>query len=281
MKSNQIDIFLKGNIVKRFFAALIMSALAAMTAATAQAQDKIGIVLMHGKQGMPMGRPPPMLGLQLINGLKDAGYLVATPEMCWSRRRGLDKPFADCMKEIDDVIADLKGQGANAFIVGGMSQGGLVAIAYGAEHPEIHGVLAYGPADDPIAKASNPISAPSIDKARQLAADGKGGEKASFDDANTGAKGVFKMTLDTTPDIYLSFYGPDAKTSIAANVARLKMPLLWVYGDGDGSQQRNALASFERAPQNPLNRQVQVPAHHLETPNAGREATLAWLKELK
>ena len=176
----------------------------ALSAASIRADDKIGIVLMHGKQGSPLGvavvgsnRPP--AGELLIAALKDAGYLVTTPEMCWSGRRALDKVFADCMKEIDDAIDDLKTHGATGIVVGGLSQGGLAAIAYGATHSDILGVVAYGPADDPANKARSPAVAAAIAKAQSMAADGKGGERSTFDDVNTGPQGSFTMTLTPPP----------------------------------------------------------------------------------
>lgn len=270
--------------MKRFI--IVVGALVAfaLVAAPLRAQDKIGIVLMHGKQGSPLGSAPigsnrPPIGGQLIAALKDAGYLVTMPEMCWSGRRGLDKSFPECLKEIDTSIADLKSRGATAVVVAGLSQGGLAAIAYGATHADILGVIAYAPADDPAGKSRVPAIAATIAKAQQMAADGKGGERSSFDDVNTGPQGSFTMTLNTTADIYLSFYAPDAATGMGGNLAKLQVPILWIYSDSDPSQ-RNAVSFFEKAPVAPLNRQVKVSANHTETVNAGRDPTLAWLKEL-
>ena len=61
-------------------------------------------------------------------------------------------------------------------------------------------------------------------------------------------------------------------------MSALKVPVLYVYSDSDPSQ-RNAVAAFAKAPPNPLNRQVKVSANHIETVNAGREATLAWIRD--
>jgi pimeloyl-ACP methyl ester carboxylesterase len=199
--------------------------------------------------------------------------------MCWSRNRGLDKPFAECLAEIDGAIASLKANGATTFIVAGLSQGGLAAIAYGAGHSDILGVITYAAADDPVGKSRMPTVARAIDKAKQMVANGKGGETSSFDDVNTGPQGSFTMSLRTTADIYLSFYAPDAESGIARNMANLKVPILWVYSESDPSQ-RNATNLFAKAPTNPLNRQVTVFANHVETVNAGRGATLAWIADV-
>jgi pimeloyl-ACP methyl ester carboxylesterase len=271
---------------RSMMAALVLALMAAFSALSVQAaDDKIGLVLLHGKQGVPLGQSGLVsnkqpIGGRLVADLKDAGYLVATPEMCWSNRRNLDKPFEQCLNEIDDAIAGLKSRGATAIVVGGLSQGGNVAIAYGAMHSDILGVIAYAPADDPTSKARLPAVAAAIAKAQRLVAGGKGDERGRFDDVNTGPQGSFAMALDTTANIYLSFYGPDSKASIPDNTARLKVPILWVAGDSDPTQRRGKAFAFDEAPANPLNGYVTVSATHTETPNAGRQATLAWLKEL-
>jgi pimeloyl-ACP methyl ester carboxylesterase len=257
----------------------------AVLAGSAHADDTIGIVLMHGKQGSPLGNVPigsnrPPAGGRLIDDLKSAGYLIETPEMCWSGRRGLDHTFDQCLREIDDAIDKLRLRGATAFVVGGLSQGGNAALAYGAMHSDILGVIAYAPADDPTSKANTPAVAAAIAKAQDMLLHGHGDEKTTFDDINTGPNGTFAMTLNTTPNIYLSFYGPDSQAIIPANTAKLKVPVLWVAGDKDPTQRRGRAFAFDKAPPNPLNRYVTVSATHTETPNAGRVATLEWLKAL-
>jgi esterase/lipase len=248
----------------------------------AAAQQRIGIVLMHGKQGIPMGATYGriVVGDRLIAALRSAGYMVATPEMCWSRRRNFDKTYPDCLAEVDSAITQLKAQGATAIVVGGLSLGGNGAIAYGATHSGIIGIMAFAPADDPTRKSERPEVAASLAHARQLVAQGQGDVKTTFDDFNTGMGRIFLIRVTTTPRIYLSFNDTDALTHIGANVAKLSVPILWVAGDHDPTQ-GSAASVFGMAPANPLNRLVIVPSNHLGTPNAGTDAALAWLAELK
>jgi hypothetical protein len=63
-------------------------------------------------------------------------------------------------------------------------------------------------------------------------------------------------------------------------VRSLRIPLLWVAGTADPSQTR-AQAEFAQVPVNPLNRFVMVSAAHLGTPDAARDAVLAWLPMLR
>lgn len=261
---------------------LLAILLCVAVAAPAGAAEKIGIVLMHGKLGASLGsvHGRQQIGGRLVAALQDAGYLVATPEMCWSRRREFDLSYTDCFRDIDAAIAELKAKGATAIVVGGLSLGGNAAIGYGATHPGLLGVIGLAPADDPRSKASRPEIAAVIAQAQDLMAKGKGDEATWFDDINTGPRGTYTMKLHTTARIYLSFYGPDSQASIPDNTARLSAPLLWVAGDSDPTQKRGPAFAFDKAPPNPLNRYVTVAATHLETPDAAREAVLAWLSAL-
>src|SRR5437764_11315994 len=74
-------------IMKQTMAILLMLGVLSGLVAPALAQT-IGIVLMHGKTGSPS-----TVIDRLATALQSAGYLVDTPEMCWSQRRIYDRPF--------------------------------------------------------------------------------------------------------------------------------------------------------------------------------------------
>jgi len=244
----------------------------------AVAADKVGIVLMHGLQGNPT---------HAINGLaatlSGAGYLVETPEMCWSRSRVFDRTLPDCLKEVDAAAAKLKQRGATAIVVAGQSLGGAAAIAYGATRDGLLGVIGLAPAGDPQAilmpigknaETAQEIAA-SIAKAQAMVAAGKGDSNASFVDINQGRT----FSVSTTATIYLSFLGPDSLANLAPTTAKLRVPLLWVAGTRDPTQ-HGPHHAFDKAPANPLNRYVSVDSDHMGTPDASRDAVLAWLKDL-
>src|SRR5579872_608264 len=270
-----------GAVVTRLVLALVFVALCVF-ASPASAQQRIGIVLLHGKLGVAMGMANgrgEAYGGRLIAALRNAGYLVIAPEMCWSRRRDFDKTYPDCVAEVDTAIAQLKAQGATAIVVGGLSLGGNGAIAYGATHSGIVGIIAFGPADDPTRKSQRPEVAASLARARQLIAQGQGDTKTTFDDFNTNTGGAFAMTVTTTPRIFVSFNDTDALTHIGPNLSRLTVPILWVAGDGDPTQVVAAML-FKLVPANPLNRFVTVHSNHIGTPDAGTTDALAWLAQL-
>jgi pimeloyl-ACP methyl ester carboxylesterase len=273
----------KPGALRRIAVAAALVLMLVLGASAARADTKIGVVLLHGKLGMPLGvgngGRGAASGARLVAALKGAGYLVATPELCWSRRRGFDKPRAECLAEVDQAIAGLKSDGATAIVVGGLSLGGNEAIVYGTAHPELLGVIAMAPADDARVKSGRPAIAAALAQARALAASGRGDQRAEFADVNTGAQGSYPMALDTTAHIYLSFFDPATVGGIPDNLAKLKVPLLYVAGDADPTQ-RKADANFAAAPKNATNRFVRVAANHLATPDAATDAVLQWLGQL-
>jgi esterase/lipase len=256
--------------MRRILAVSVMLAVLPGLVAPASAKT-IGIVLMHGKTGSPN-----TIIDQLATALQSAGYLVDTPEMCWSRRRIYDRPFLDCLTEIDSAIGRLKGRGAGRIVVAGMSQGGDAALAYGALRTNLAGIIALAPAAAPERQVGLPDIAQSVAQARALVASGRGNETTSFVDRNAG--GAFSVR--TTATIYLSYLDPQGPANMLDSIKKLHTPLLWVAGSADPSQ-TGANAEFNQVPANPLNRFVIVASAHLGTPNAAREAVLAWLPELK
>lgn len=106
------------------------------------AEGKTGVVLMHGKWGTSLPGSP--VG-KLASYLRNEGFLVAAPEMPWSRERGLDKPYEDAMSEIDEIVKQLRDQGATRVVVGGHSMGANAAIGYGARREGLAGVMAIAP----------------------------------------------------------------------------------------------------------------------------------------
>ena len=232
------------------------------------AQDKLGIVLLHGKQSAPEQHGP------LAEAIEAAGYPVDRPEMCWSGRRIYDRPYLDCLREVDAAIERLKGRGATAFIVAGHSLGANGALGYGARHP-VRGVVALAPGHAVEFIANRPQIAAAVERARKLVAERQGDTRMSFPDVN----GDVLITVTATPRAYLSFFGLDSPAIMPANAARLTAPLLCVAGTDDPIQ-RGRDYFFSKAPAHPLNRYVTLRATHFGTSEAARETVVSWLKLL-
>lgn len=238
--------------------------------APATAAPPLGIVLMHGKAGLP-GR-----GIDgLAAKLEAAGYFVDRPEMCWSRARIYDKSYAGCLVEIDAAVARLRARGASAIVIAGQSLGGAAAIAYGARHAGLKGIIAIAPGHYPERMVHNPTIAASLAQAQAMIAAGNGDDRGNFIDINVGAP----ISVRARARDYASFFGADSVGVIPANAAKLSAPLLYLAGNADRTQLGPGYA-FAKAPSNPLNRYVTLASGHFDAPDAAAPAILAWLKEL-
>jgi pimeloyl-ACP methyl ester carboxylesterase len=56
--------------------------------------------------------------------------------------QGLRCPFPDRLSQIAIAIAALRAAGVHGIVVAGQRMGGLAAIIYGAQHPDLAGVIA-------------------------------------------------------------------------------------------------------------------------------------------
>lgn len=249
--------------------ALILALVLGVLSASASAAESVGVVLLHGKTGMPSQFA------KLAPALTAAGYRVATPEMCWSKNRIYDRRLADCLKEVDDAVASLKAAGATKVVVGGMSLGGLVILNYAATHSGFVGVIALAPAGDPRGLVKAPAVSQSLAKAQAMDKAGEGNSATSFaDQANSDI-----ITVTATPKTYIDFVSPDGALVMYKNLLRIRVPLLWVAGKQDGSQSVAATGFSHLAPDR-LNRLVWVDAEHTGTPDVSAEPVLAWLRDL-
>jgi esterase/lipase len=226
-------------------------------------------VLLHGKDGLPLN----VAGL--ADALKKNGFVVVTPEMPYSKYRGMDKSYEDCVPEIDNAVALLKKQGARNIFIAGHSLGASVALYYGTRVP-VDGIVAIGPGGNTGQVGSRLQD--DLTRARRMMAEGKGDDFGLFDDYNQGQR----HTRRTTARIYLSYQDPDGPAVMPRNAAALKtgIPLLWVVGTQDQMYQRGPSFIFDKAPPNPRNRYVVVESSHTATPfdTEAIRQIVAWLK---
>jgi pimeloyl-ACP methyl ester carboxylesterase len=266
-----------------FLVGLVAAAIVAVPG-RAQTTERFGVVLIHGKRGVPWNR---FSGLDdLAAALRNTGYLVDVPEMCWSGRRIYDEDFDSCMGDIDAAVMRLKKDGASAIVIAGLSLGGSGALGYGARRDGLAGIIAFAPTPDTHYLALAPGMPESIARARQLVAAGQGDGAAEFTDWTTDRRGPaasggrYTITITATPRIYLSFVDPDGPADMRNNIARLRAPLLMVWSERDLNE-RHADVLFSHAPANALNAHLVVASDHMGTADASLGAVLAWIKTLK
>lgn len=242
--------------------------LAATPALTAQ--PSIGIVLVHGKWGAPGNLA------HLAHACESQEYAVRTPEMPWSGRRLYDAPLSAALREIGDAVEELRKQGAQKVVVGGHSFGANAALAFGAVHPDIDGIMMLAPGHTPERANFRTASASSVERAKEMVAGGKGEEELYFDDLNQGRT----RRLRTTASIYLSYFDPAGDAVMPRNAAAMTrpVPLLWVIGRMDPLYAAGQGYVFTRVPPHSKSRYVIVQADHPNTPFVATQEILAWLK---
>ncbi len=249
--------------------AYVLVVLFSIAASVCNAGDKAGVVLLHGKDGTPSN-----VGT-LADAMRKDGFIVVAPDMPFSRNRQFDKSWEDCVPEIDNAVALLRKQGCQTIFIGGHSLGAGMALYYGTLR-DVAGVLAIAPGGN--SGQMDGLVKTEVERARAMAAEGKGDKIALFDDYNQG----IRHTRRTTARIYLSYEDPDGAAVIPKNAAALKpgTPLLWVVGTKDPMYKRGPSFAFEKAPPNGRNKYVVVEAGHLETlyDTGAIKQIVAWLK---
>ena len=239
------------------------------------AQDKLGVILMHGKMGSASDSSP--VG-ELADYLRGKDIIVLAPDMPWSSDREFDKSFEDSMLEIDSIIKKLKTQGATKVVVGGHSIGANAAIGYGSRREGLTGILAIAPGHVPeLAGYQNRIDN-DWQRAQAMVDAGKGKEKEDFKDRNQGRNSEIEMTAE----IYLSWFNPEGPAVMPENISEIKSntPLMWIIGENDRMYDRGPDYAFSESPEHPKNSYTVVGGGHKETPDIGRKQILNWLKSL-
>ncbi len=238
--------------------------------------DRIGVVVMHGKSASaaawsPVGR--------LAIALQDAGFLVAAPDMPWSKGRGFDRTFAQSMAEIDAAVEGLRARGAKRIVVGGHSMGAAAALGYAARRPDIAGILAIAPGHFIDIRGYQRRVGHDYRRARRLIESGAGDRAAEFRDLNQGRE----STVEVSAKIYASWYDPEGPAAMMKNAAALGpgTALLWIFGERDRLNLRRGRSyAFDRAPQHPNSAYVVLGGEHRMTPIHGESKIIAWLEGL-
>lgn len=239
------------------------------------AQDKIGLVLMHGKSGTASDSSP--VG-ELADYLRINDIIVITPNMPWHRERILDKSYEDSMLEIDEVVNVLKSKGAKKIIIGGHSMGANAAAGYGSTRDGLAGILTIAPGHIPEVNGYQKRIDHDWQRAQAMVDAGKGKEVAEFKDRNQGSQ----SEIEVKAEVYLSWFDPEGSAVMPDNVSALKpnTPLMWVVGTDDRMFERGEEYAFSEAPEHPKNSYTVVDGGHRDTPVIAKEQILKWLKSL-
>lgn len=263
---------------KPLLASIVLLALSFSQWAFAQTEPKnVGVVLIHGKWGNPNGNTK-----SLGEALKANGYEVATPLMPWSTKRGYDKPYAEAIGEIDEIVGQFRSRGLSRVYVMGTSFGANGSIAYAAygKHP-IDGVIAIAPGHIVDAPSSSKLFGQSLSVAQDMIKAGKGNEVASFQDVNGKKQQNFDMTAAT----YVSYFAPNGMGSMSLSSKKVtqKIPLVVLLGGShDYSASLGKGYIFSNWPEHPKSIYTTLDgAEHFTAPEFAIEPVLKWLSDQK
>lgn len=262
---------------RQFLAAAAVAALVPAARAQQQAPDKVGVLMLHGKNpGGP--RDPNFRSLALR--FEREGLLVELPDMPWSSRRYIDGTWDQAMEEVGRHVTALRGRGATRIVLVGHSMGCPASLSYAARKGDVDAVVLLAPGHLPRAYFEYPHLAPvrkSIDEARAMVAAGKGDERASFNDINQGRT----LSVRLTAREYLSYFDPgsDAEMGVTAPRVPASIPVMTVIGSADPSFRIIKWYVHDRLPANPRSQYLEVTADHLSTPEVARDQVLAWMAQ--
>jgi pimeloyl-ACP methyl ester carboxylesterase len=264
------------------FVAGLMASLLAFTSISATAQEKVGVVLMHGKQGG--GQNNTSLNA-LHDKMQQAGFIVLKPEMPWSFNRFIDGNWDMAMSEIHAHVQQLKTMGAQKIALVGHSLGSPAALSYAARNPdEVHALGLLAPGHVPYYYSQcipfSPIRMcgvkDGVAQARQEIAAGNGDKKQPQVDINQGRRQVVWMTSKD----YLSYFDPasDAEMAVTAPKIPARIPVLWVIGDKDYLIREGRQYVFDKLPANAKSQYLEVSANHISTPAVASDQIVRWLQ---
>jgi pimeloyl-ACP methyl ester carboxylesterase len=250
---------------------IALAALLAVLSALAAAAD-VGVVLLHGKGGVPSGYVA-----ELASALKTRGFAVSTPLMPWAKDRIYDASFESAIAQIDGEVEALRRQGARLVAVAGQSLGANAALGYAASRERVDAVIMLAPAHNPESQVFARRVGADVQRAKDLVQAGKGKDLQSFSDLNQGRT----LQVRASAEVYLSWMDPAGPAVMPKSAASIKspVPLLFVVGSADTTAPTKSQI-FDKAPPHPKSRFVTLSADHFTLPSAATEEVAGWLAGL-
>jgi pimeloyl-ACP methyl ester carboxylesterase len=238
--------------------------------------SEVGAVVIHGKWGMPDSYVS-----ELAAALRGQGFLVAVPEMPWSRERTYDRDVASANEQVDTEIAQLQARGAKRLFVIGHSLGANYALHYAARAPApLAGVIAIAPGHRTEGIVFRKRFGIAVRDAQALVAARKSHEAVSFTDINTGDRSA---EMKAPAAVFLSYFDPDGPFNMQRNVENVKrdVPVLWVVPTGEEPPLRkSSLALFSSLPRNRITRLAEPASDHVNAPGASAKLVIDWIREV-
>ncbi|MBO6521247.1 MAG: alpha/beta fold hydrolase [Rhodospirillales bacterium] len=234
----------------------------------------IGVVVLHGKGGMPGG-----LVKSLALHLSRSGMDVANLEMPWSRDREYGAAPEAGVGEIDAAFEKMRADGAKKVFVVGHSLGALFAAHYAAERA-VSGLVLVAPGGNVASRFWQDKVSDSLDKAARLIDEGKGEEKTDFIDFE-GSKG--NSTIHVTPTLYRAWFSTDSPLNQRRTYGRLPagLPVLNIVPVNDYKALVRAKDDlFRLLPDTPDREMYEPHTNHQNAPAESAEKITAWIERV-
>lgn len=231
------------------------------------------VVAIHGKWGSPPG--------PLANYLERESYRVISPAMPWSRAKDYASDYPSAIAEIQQEVKKLRDAGHKKVVLAGHSFGANAAIAYATQHQDVDGIILYAPGHTPelFYRGRFIDLSADVDRARQLVDSGRGDEKITFQDPNSGGR---KRSLSAPAKNYLSFFDPEGVANMpkSAGLIPVAIPVMCVMSREDNITKWGPNYIFTKFQKHPKSVYFETSAGHLDTLEAMKKETLAFLSSL-
>lgn len=240
-------------------------------AAAATERKEIGVVVLHGKWDAPSGHVS-----DFANYLRREGFQVAVPEMPWSGRRAYDQGVAAMVATVDQAVAELNKAGAKKIFVAGHSQGAAGALYY-ASQQQVNGIILIAAGGHAQSKTFIPNYAQSVAEAKALVAQGKGADKVSFVDLNTGNR---TRRIQAPAQSVVDYFDPDGPFNTYRSAARIKPDtavLILIPSRESEGLRRIASTIHDKLPASAKSTVAEINAEHMDAPDAAKPAVRDWL----
>jgi pimeloyl-ACP methyl ester carboxylesterase len=235
------------------------------------------VISLHGKE---KGRTHDG-NIEFAEQLASAGFTSYTPQMPWY---DYSAPVSTAYKLLD-VLVKKVAKNEQKVVVAGHSQGAPYALFYTTDHePPSNVVASILLAPGHLIHRSykiQKVTADSVSRAKQLIAQGKGGESHRFADFNKGG-GIGDKTIFTTPEIYLTYFGLDTSPNFLELISQARKPIFWIDGEEDKLAQRLGYAGiYGTARNHPQNKYATVPGGHVSMWGNAAGPVIEWLGQFE
>lgn len=258
--------------MRRGWLHLAMVAMGTLAGAAASGQPlSCGVVLMHGKWGMPQSPY-----LKPVVQKLEPHCQVKLLEMPWSRQRLYDQPYTDALAQIREAVAEFRKAGVQWVAVGGQSFGANASLAYMAQVGDADAILPMAPGHVPEVFYQISDVRRSVDAARQWVESGKGDTQVEMTDINQGQRRLVK----TSAASLWSYFNPQGwgNMGLSAAASRKSVPVFWAIGTIDPLHGSGSTEIYQKLPAHADSRYLVVRANHANTPEVSADELLAWVK---